>query len=101
MTAWACRVKQDLGGETIYSVYSLSGQLLHGDNDTSGAATDYVSLGGRAIARRENGVVIEEFASEEPDHEDVFVALTSDCGMMSLRRAAGHALSFNSQPGQP
>jgi RHS repeat-associated protein len=45
------RVKQVLGGETVYSVYGLSGAVLYRDNVTTGVATDYLRLGGKTIAR--------------------------------------------------
>jgi hypothetical protein len=45
------RVKQVLGGETVYSVYGISGALLYRDNVTTGVATDYLRLGGKTIAR--------------------------------------------------
>jgi len=45
------RVKQVVGGQTIYSVYSASGTLLYRDNAATSTATDYIRMGGRAIAR--------------------------------------------------
>ena len=45
------RVKQTIGGETIYSVYSRGGTLLYRHNVTTGEATDYIRMGGRTIAR--------------------------------------------------
>ena len=45
------RVKQVTGGQTIYSVYSSGGTLLYRDNATTSTATDYIRMGGRAIAR--------------------------------------------------
>jgi RHS repeat-associated protein len=45
------RVKQVVGGQTIYSVYSAGGTLLYRDNATTSTATDYIRMGGRAIAR--------------------------------------------------
>ena len=50
------RVKQTINGETIYTVYSLSGAILYRDNVTAGEATDYIRMGGRTIARLTNGV---------------------------------------------
>ena len=50
------RVKQVINGETIYTVYSLSGAILYRDNVTAGEATDYIRMGGRTIARLTNGV---------------------------------------------
>ncbi|MEL7130725.1 MAG: RHS repeat-associated core domain-containing protein, partial [Pseudomonadota bacterium] len=39
------RVKQTINGETIYSVYGASGQLMHRDNMTTGVQTDYFGVG--------------------------------------------------------
>ena len=50
------RVKQVVGGETIYSVYDLSGGLVTRDNVTSGNTTDYLSVAGQTFARITNGV---------------------------------------------
>ena len=49
-------MKQVLNGETIYTVYSLSGAILYRDNVTAGEITDYIRMGGRTIARLKNGV---------------------------------------------
>ena len=45
------RVKQVIDGETIYSVYSQAGVLLHRDNVTENKFTDYIRVAGQSIAR--------------------------------------------------
>ena len=49
------RVKQTINGETIYSVYSKSGVLLHRDNTSTDSKTDYIRVAGQSIARVRNG----------------------------------------------
>jgi RHS repeat-associated protein len=49
------RVKQVLNNGTIYSVYGLSGALLHRYNETTGERTDYIDLGGAGSVRVKNG----------------------------------------------
>ena len=39
------RVKQEINGETVYSFYSLSGEMVYRDNITTGQNTDYIKLG--------------------------------------------------------
>ncbi|MEL6857181.1 MAG: RHS repeat-associated core domain-containing protein [Pseudomonadota bacterium] len=51
------RVKQVINGKTIYSVYSLSGQLMYRDNVTAGEATDFIRMGGKLIAEKTNGTI--------------------------------------------
>ncbi|MCQ8186642.1 RHS repeat-associated core domain-containing protein, partial [Parvularcula maris] len=62
------RVKQVDGDETIYSVYSQAGQLLHRYNAKSGERTDYVSLGGAGSVRVKNGPGGEEVSYVYTDH---------------------------------
>ncbi len=50
------RVKQAIGGETIYSIYDKSGALVMRDNATTGVKTDYLSVGGQTFVRIKNGV---------------------------------------------
>jgi len=49
------RVKQVVGGETIYSIYGRDGALLTRDNATTGEITDYVSVGGQTFVRLKDG----------------------------------------------
>jgi RHS repeat-associated protein len=44
------RVRTISGGSTVYSVYGQDGVLLHKDNATTGARTDYVYAGGQLVA---------------------------------------------------
>lgn len=46
------RVKQIINGETIYSVYSVSGQMVYRDNATTNEQTDYVRLGDMLVAEK-------------------------------------------------
>jgi len=50
------RVKQVINGETIYSVYSLSGELLFRENITTGEQICYITLGlgGKTLVRMLN-----------------------------------------------
>jgi RHS repeat-associated protein len=50
------RVKEVIGGETIYSVYDKSGALVTIDNITSSKKTDYLTLSGQTFVRVTNGV---------------------------------------------
>jgi len=75
------RVKQVLGGDTVYSVYSLSGAVLYRDNATTGVATDYLRLGGSTVARFKNGVV----SYLHQDHLGSPVASTDAAGVVSWR----------------
>ncbi len=50
------RVKQVVGGETIYSIYDKAGALLTRDNVTRNEKTDYISLAGQTFVRIKNGV---------------------------------------------
>lgn len=45
-----------MDGETIYSVYDHSGQLVFRDNATTGEETDYISAAGMSIVRVTNDV---------------------------------------------
>lgn len=45
------RVKQVVNGETIYSIYSKSGELVSRHNITTGKNTDYISVNGKTFAR--------------------------------------------------
>ncbi len=51
------RVKQNLDGETIYSVYSKNGTLLYRDNITTNKATDYLRVATTQVARIENSAI--------------------------------------------
>ncbi|MBE9176950.1 RHS repeat-associated core domain-containing protein, partial [Synechocystis salina LEGE 06155] len=75
------RVKQVTGGQTIYSVYSASGTLLYRDNATTGAATDYIRMGGRAIARVRGSTVEWTYA----DHLGSPAAAASQTGAILWR----------------
>jgi len=75
------RVKQVLGGDTVYSVYSLSGAVLYRDNATTGVATDYLRLGGSTVARFKNGVV----SYLHQDHLGSPVASTDTAGVVLWR----------------
>jgi len=53
------RVKQVEGGETIYSVYTLDGMLVHRESKVGSdpaEVTDYISVAGMSIARITDGV---------------------------------------------
>jgi len=50
------RVKEVVGGQTIYSVYSRSGALLTRDNVSNGKKTDYLNVSGQTFVRNTNGV---------------------------------------------
>ena len=50
------RVKQIVNGQTVYSVYSQSGELVTRDNATTGQETDYVAVAGQTFVRFKNGV---------------------------------------------
>lgn len=50
------RVKELVGGQTIYSVYSKLGALLTRDNVSSGKKTDYLNVSGQTFVRNTNGV---------------------------------------------
>lgn len=50
------RVKESVGGQTIYSVYSRSGALLTRDNVSNGKRTDYLAVSGQTFVRNTNGV---------------------------------------------
>ena len=43
---------QVVDGETIYSVYSLAGTLVHRDFASQGKVNDFISLAGRPLVRR-------------------------------------------------
>ena len=75
------RVKQVTGGQTIYSVYSSAGTLLYRDNATTGAATDYIRMGGRAIARVRGSTVEWTYA----DHLGSPAAAASQTGAILWR----------------
>ena len=47
------RVKQVVDGDTVYSIYSKSGQLLGRHNVTGAKTTDYLDIGGKTIAKLE------------------------------------------------
>ncbi|WP_371196382.1 RHS repeat-associated core domain-containing protein [Glaciecola sp. SC05] len=49
------RVKNTVGGDTIYNVYTQSGQLAHVHNMSKNERTDYVKLGSLTVARVKNG----------------------------------------------
>ncbi|MEM1152032.1 MAG: RHS repeat-associated core domain-containing protein, partial [Pseudomonadota bacterium] len=48
------RVKQVMGGDTIYSVYSLSGEMVYRHNVTAGERTGFIHMGGETVARVKN-----------------------------------------------
>ena len=50
------RVKQVVGGKTIYSVYNRAGQMLHRDNVSDAKETDYISVSGMSVAKVVNDV---------------------------------------------
>lgn len=58
------RVKEVVGGQTIYSIYDKSGTLVTRDNATSGDVTDYVQVAGQNFVRITNGVAYYQ----QPDH---------------------------------
>ena len=75
------RVKQTIGGETIYSVYSQSGAILYRDNVTTGEATDYIRANGMTLARLRGGVTTFPHA----DHLGSPVAATDSGGNVLWR----------------
>jgi len=75
------RVKQVLGGETVYSVYGLSGAVLYRDNATTGVATDYIRAGGMTIARIKGSATSYLHA----DHLGSPVAATTTGGSVQWR----------------
>jgi RHS repeat-associated protein len=50
------RVKEVVGGVSIYSIYDHSGALITRDNTTAGTKADYLSVGGQTFVRVTNGV---------------------------------------------
>jgi RHS repeat-associated protein len=50
------RVKEVVGGVSVYSIYDRSGALITRDNTTAGTKTDYLSVGGQTFVRVTNGV---------------------------------------------
>lgn len=81
------RVKQTVGGKTIYSVYSLSGDLLYRDNATDGTTTDYLRAGDVSVGRIENSTV----TYVHKDHLGSPVSATNSSGSVLWRE---HYLPF-------
>ena len=75
------RAKQVMGGRTIYSIYSLSGALIHRDDATTDTTTDYVAAGGKTIAR----VKGTEVTYIHQDHLGSPVAATDAAGAIAWR----------------
>lgn len=50
------RVRQVVGGQTIYSIYDRSGALLTRDNATTATKTDYLAVAGQTFVRVRNNV---------------------------------------------
>lgn len=74
------RVKQVVGGKTIYSVYGASGALIHRDDATSNVKTDYISAAGKTIARIKGTV-----SYMHQDHLGSVVASTTSTGAIAWR----------------
>ena len=81
------RVKQTISGETIYSVYGLSGDLLYRHNITSGTATDYLRAGSISVGRIKD----TDVTYVHKDHLGSPVAATDSLGDVLWRE---HYLPF-------
>ena len=77
------RVKQTIAGETVYSVYALSGAILYRDNATTGEATDYIRAAGQTIARLRGSVT----TFPHQDHLGSPIAETGLAGAVNWREA--------------
>ncbi len=75
------RVKQVVGGKTIYSVYSSTGALIHRDDVTANAKTDYIRAAGKTIARIKAGTV----SYVHQDHLGSPVASTTEASAIAWR----------------
>lgn len=76
------RVKQVINGETVYSIYSLSGEMLYRDNVTTNSRTHYVRMGGMTVARVAN---TWWFTYLHPDHLGSPAAATDTSGNLQWR----------------
>ncbi|MEP2103754.1 MAG: RHS repeat-associated core domain-containing protein [Parasphingorhabdus sp.] len=75
------RAKQIVAGKTIYSFYNASGALIHRDDTTSNAKTDYIRAAGKTIARIKAGTV----SYVHQDHLGSPVASTDAAGAIAWR----------------
>lgn len=76
------RVKQVVDGETIYSVYGQSGQLLFRKNTTTGKSWDYWSLNGKTVVIVNPGLA----RYQHTDHLGTSAAETNGSGTILWRR---------------
>ncbi|WP_417468154.1 RHS repeat-associated core domain-containing protein [Maricaulis sp.] len=79
------RVRQDINGETIYSVYTSSGAMVYRHNATTGEATDYLRLGGRTIARLATSGGATTVTYTHSDHLGSPAAATNAAGALLWR----------------
>ena len=79
------RVRQDINGETIYSVYTSSGAMVFRHNATTGEATDYLRLGGRTIARLATSGGATTVTYTHSDHLGSPAAATNAAGALLWR----------------